>query len=618
MNIAFDPWVPVVTLSGELKTISLRDVLVEGEKFADLAVRPHERVSLMRLFLCVAHASLNGPKNYDEWCKVPKRLPDEVEKYLGKWAGRTEEGGEDCFELFHKERPWLQVAKLDVVPSIVITKSLFEEAGFDWNDISKKLIDEKLAKKKNKSEITLTTNLDQEKDVVCKILGEKLQKFMLVLQQSSTENNEDSDDEQGWSSLNKLCFTRASGQNTTLFDHESNGGGFTEYNDAQIVLNLLTFQNFFVAGGKASSRMWGDVEMKNPPNPKGGPCAGKSILFTFLRGQNLFESVVLNLNTYEDLKLLYDDSRDWTGKPLWEMPVQSPTDSDAIENATQTHIGRLVPQTRMLRINEDRKRVLLGPGFLYPKFQDEKNTFYPDAFATLVPNKNDGERQLLSARPNSFVWRELHSLTVCRKNVAVSCRGPLCLLNSPDNSPCDIIVSAMITDPKKAADIVDLIESVFHIPSKLRSDEGAEAYKEEVKTCEARAGRLGWSVEEYRKEVDGYWPRRVDMAKQDKWTLKAQLHSIATIQYWTTVEKNLSLLMNHIEAIGTDNAIPTRELWRKMLFFAACDAYRVACGQETPRQVRAFAKGWQKLTSRKNETESETIETKEENHELAS
>ncbi|TRZ90887.1 MAG: hypothetical protein D4R88_02890 [Methanosarcinales archaeon] len=90
------------------------------------------------------------------------------------------------------------------------------------------------------------------------------------------------------------------------------------------------------------------------------------------------------------------------------------------------------------------------------------------------------------------------------------------------------------------------------------------------------------------------------------------MHSLASIHYWTTVEKNLPFLMNHIEAIGTDAAIPTRETWRKMLFFSACEAYRTACGQETPRQMRAFAKGWQKLTTTRNEPRSDTHETKEE------
>jgi len=104
MNVAFDPWIPVVTATGKRELASLCSVLAEGGKYADLAVRPHERVALMRLFLCVAHAALDGPKDYDEWETVPQRLPDAARTYLEQWK--------DHFGLFHPQRPWLQVAEL--------------------------------------------------------------------------------------------------------------------------------------------------------------------------------------------------------------------------------------------------------------------------------------------------------------------------------------------------------------------------------------------------------------------------------------------------------------------------------------------------------------------------
>lgn len=533
MNVAFDPWIPVVTNTGKRKSASLSEVFSDGAHYADLAVRPHERVALMRLFLCVAHASLDGPKNYPEWCDVPKKLPEAALKYLEKWK--------DSFELFHSEKPWLQVAGLNLLPS---------------------------------------------------------------------DKNDDSDDEKDWSSLTKLCFTRASGNNSTLFDHESNGGVAPIYSTEEIALNLLTFQNFFVAGGKASSRQWGNVEMKNPSNPKGGPCSGKSILFTFLRGQNLIESIHLNLTTYEDLKLFYGASGNWLGKPIWERLIKSPADDEAITNATQTHLGRLVPQTRILRVHEDCRRVLFGAGIVYPKFQDEKNTFHPDLNATVVLNK-EGERALLSARASKSIWRELHSLVVRNKSSSSSNRGPLCLGNIPEHVPCDITVSAMITNPKQAAEIIDLVDSAFHIPAKMTENDGPHFYESEVKSAEAIESRLGWAVEGYRSAIDGYWDNRLERAKQDKWTLKAKLHSIANTHYWTTAENNLPLLMSHIEAKDTDDAMPTRETWRKMLFAAACEAYRIACGQETPRQIRAFAKGWQRLTAKKDEAEADITEKKE-------
>ena len=94
--------------------------------------------------------------------------------------------------------------------------------------------------------------------------------------------------------------------------------------------------------------------------------------------------------------------------------------------------------------------------------------------------------------------------------------------------------------------------------------------------------------------------------------MKYKLAQVALLSYWTTVEKNLPLLMTHIEAIGKDEAIPKRDKWRRMLFVSACNAYRIACGQGTPRQMRAFAKGLQKLTRKKDESETKTNERKEE------
>jgi CRISPR system Cascade subunit CasA len=528
MNVAFDNWIPVVTIAGKPELASLCELLTSGEQFADLAVRPHERVALMRLFLCVAHAAVDGPKDYDEWREAPLRLPAAVSKYLEKWK--------DSFELFHPKKPWLQIAELNLM--------------------------------------------------------------------TSDKENDDSDDEKGWTTLNKLCFTRASGINSTLFDHTANSREMSDHSAHEIALNLLTFQNYFVAGGKASSRMWGAFEMKNPPNPKGGPCSGKSIIFTFLRGCNLAEYVHLNMNSYDDLQLFYGSSEKWLGKPIWEVPIKSPNDEIAISNATRTYLGRLVPQTRILRINKDCKKVLLGAGIVYPKFQDEKNTFHPDSNATIVPSKDGKYTELLSAKINKSIWRELQSLVVRRKSVSSSSRGPLCLGNIPDQKPCDIVVCAMITNPTQAAEIVDLVDSVFHIPEKMFESEGASSYGTEVKTSETIAGRLGWAIEEYREGIDGGWKGRLRGAGASKRELKTKLHSIANTHYWTTVEKNLPLLMAHIEAIGTDNAVPTRDAWWNMLFASACDAYRTACGQETSRQIRAFAEGWKRLLNQKNETVS--------------
>jgi CRISPR system Cascade subunit CasA len=522
MNVAFDPWIPVVNTSGKRELASLSAILAEGDMYADLAVRPHERVSLMRLFLCVAHAALNGPKNYDEWCDVPKRLPQAVKKYLTEWK--------DSFELFHKEKPWLQVAKL-----------------------------------------SKTANGKAVKD--------------------STED---------WTPVSKLNFSFSTGNNSTLFDH-SGMNGIRSIALSETILSMLTFQ-CFSPGGLISQVYWSGKQ--SGKSSKDGPCVPASMIHAFLRGENLFESIHLNMPTYEDIQLSY--GKHDIGKPLWEMIPTSMSDAAKIENATATYLGRLAPMTRLMRLHPSGERILLGDGLVYPTFTDGFPQ-EPSATVVLRQNENQQERAILSYRPSKALWRELAAVVVKRRAGGPS--GPMSLNAVQEGKECDLVVAALARDK---ATIVDTIESVFHVPARLRTPTGNVTYEEEVKTAEGIAGRLGWAVTTYRGEIDGGWEGRLKGAGPAKGALKAKLHSIATTHYWTAVEKNLSLLMRHVEAVGTDAAIPTREVWRKMLFSSVCDAYRVACGHETPRQMRAFAKGWQKLTSTRNETEPDANETKEE------
>ena len=521
MNVAFDAWIPVVTTSGRPDLASLCDVFAKGEQFVDLAVRPHERIALMRLFLCVAHASLNGPKDYDEWCEAPGRLSEAVQKYLADWK--------DSFELFHKEKPWLQVAGLS-----------------------------KAAK------------------------GETAQTAI-----------------EDWTPVSKLNFSFATGNNTTLFDH----CGMSENRSISLgetLLSMLTFQ-CFSPGGLISQVYWNGKQ--SGKSSKDSPCVPASMIHAFLRGKNLLATIHLNLPTYEDILFSYGE-RDF-GKPVWEMVPTSMADSVRVENATATYVGRLVPMTRLIRLHLSCERMLLGDGLVYPSFTDG---FPPEPTATVVIRQKGKkeERAILSYRPTKSLWRELAAVVVRRK--AEGSGGPLSLRAIQDGKGCDLIVAALARDK---ATIVDVVESVFHIPSRFHSTEGTATYDAEVKTAEAMESRLGWAVEIYREEVDHGWEGRLKRAGPAKWILKTKFQSLATNHYWTTVEKNLPILMTHIEAIGTDAAILTREAWRKMLFSSACEAYRISCGQETPRHMRAFAKGWQKLTVIRDKPETGINKTKE-------
>jgi CRISPR system Cascade subunit CasA len=161
-----------------------------------------------------------------------------------------------------------------------------------------------------------------------------------------------------------------------------------------------------------------------------------------------------------------------------------------------------------------------------------------------------------------------------------------------EGDECDLVVAALARDQ---ATIVDTTEAVFHVPSRLRTEDGVNTYTTEIQKAEDRARLLGWAVETYREVIDGGWEGRLKSAGPKKGELRAKLKLTALTHYWTAVEKDLGLLMSHIEAIGTDRAIPTQEAWRKMLFASACRAFETACSQGTPREMKAYALGWRRL-----------------------
>jgi len=512
-NLTVDPWIPVVNRDGNKVLISLTSVFTEGDQFVDLAVRPHERVSLMRLFICIAHAALNGPKDYDEWLDVPNKLPDAAKLYLEKWS--------DSFYLYHPSKPWLQVAELSKVK---------DETPIGY-----------------------------------------------------------------------LNFALASGNNPTIYDHGSSDQRVFE--PAQIALNLLTFQCFSLGGGLPIAQ-WKSVKTKQVGNPD-APCSPQSMLHSFLRTTNIFQSIHLNLPTFELIDRIYkssvvtnqEDSLNpiGNGRPVWEIFPDSPdSDSEAVQNATTTYMGRLVPISRWILLKPNSSTMICSNGFKYETYRDG---FAPEPSATvhIVKKGDKDEREIVNADPMKAPWRQLAALLLRRK--ANGLGGPLAMNNISEGIAFDFHVCAMT---RKQASMVIAVESVFHISPQFQNY--IVHFQEGVSDAERFAKKLGWAVESYRSELDGGWEGRLKGAGKDKGQLIQKVKSTALNFYWTTIEKNVSILFNYVEFIGTDDAIVKQRAWGKLIFKAACESYAASCGQKTPRQIRAFAHGWKKLVSYSDRT----------------
>ena len=280
-------------------------------------------------------------------------------------------------------------------------------------------------------------------------------------------------------------------------------------------------------------------------------------------------------------------------------------------------MGRLVPISRWIRFIHNSDQMYCCNGFKYDTY---KNGFAAEPTAavrvvTLKDKKGNEvkERRVVKVDPTKALWRELTALFV--KRTAEGIGGPLAMQNAPQDGEFDFHVCA-ITRDQASMDIA--LESVFHITPAFQNY--FPVYQTEVIGdtkvigAEGYSRKLRWAVEDYRKVIDSDWNPRVKRTQaKEQNALRDRLAQKAFLAYWTKVETNLHLLMAHIEAIGTYDADPTRDAWRKMLSISAIEAYTVVCGQETPRQLRAFAKGLQKLRKTKDETEmnTETLGEKE-------
>ena len=113
-NLLDEQWIPVRSLYGEVREVSLSSALLDSADYGALAeTAPPNLIALFRLLLAVLHRALtlhHGPwKDVDRARWYREGLPAEpIRAYLEQWRDR--------FWLFHPEYPFMQVAALADAP----------------------------------------------------------------------------------------------------------------------------------------------------------------------------------------------------------------------------------------------------------------------------------------------------------------------------------------------------------------------------------------------------------------------------------------------------------------------------------------------------------------------
>jgi|GEM_PF-2772994 len=103
-NLIRDAWIPVLDSDGQTRLVSLREAFSRAREIRDLACGPAERISLLRLFICIAQASQATPSRDDspEWEAFAANLVPAALEYLDR------DDIKPCFELLGDGPRFLQ------------------------------------------------------------------------------------------------------------------------------------------------------------------------------------------------------------------------------------------------------------------------------------------------------------------------------------------------------------------------------------------------------------------------------------------------------------------------------------------------------------------------------
>jgi CRISPR system Cascade subunit CasA len=104
MNLTHDPWIPVIAGDGRQHSVSLQELFESAHEIRDLSVKPHEKIAVLRLLICITQAALDGPEDFDGWESCRSAIQPKVKLYLHQWR--------ESFELMGEGNRFLQLPGL--------------------------------------------------------------------------------------------------------------------------------------------------------------------------------------------------------------------------------------------------------------------------------------------------------------------------------------------------------------------------------------------------------------------------------------------------------------------------------------------------------------------------
>jgi CRISPR system Cascade subunit CasA len=376
--------------------------------------------------------------------------------------------------------------------------------------------------------------------------------------------------------LDMLDCRLSSGNNATLFDQDASPEG-RFFDDSEIVLHLITFLNFST-GGKVGQARWNQIQYSE--STFAAPCIKSA--HTFVMGDILLDTLFFNLLPKEgDYGINTFPNGEW-GKPVWEQFPESVDDGSAFHNAGRTYLGRLVPLSRFIKL-EDHGSCIIGP--THKGFKMEQLPTFREPSTTVKSNAKTGHLFYLPLSSEKHMWRELGAV-LSFKSAEESEGGAPALRNLMEAAldleidQVEIWVGGLETGAQ-AAKLSDMLEWRFRLPLALLDTSRLEQYKTGVSLAEKGEWVLAESVKACFKDL-GMDPKTIPVSK-------------AKTQFWSHLDRQYHILFETAE----DDNTALSDGWYREVRRAMGRAYTHVCPHETPRQIQAHAKGLERLRLKK-------------------
>ncbi len=132
-NLVDHPWVPVRLQTGQAELMSLHQLFEESDRVAVINAQPHERISLLRLLICVTQATLGAQESLEAQQKLSKDFEKAIANYLDKVRNHFElfGSGERFLQVFVKDKEPVNASKLNPHLATGNNPTLFDHAGQD-------------------------------------------------------------------------------------------------------------------------------------------------------------------------------------------------------------------------------------------------------------------------------------------------------------------------------------------------------------------------------------------------------------------------------------------------------------------------------------------------------